>query len=109
VVLSNQITDTRIIPMVRHLKSLGCDLEYCTEQFRYALTTCCYLVIDVAKLLRERSNKRVTGQRCTAGTGEGLLPLIFLCLSLDQLPQLNYLREEMTKVLSCQGNNQDRA
>jgi hypothetical protein len=91
------------------LKSLGCDLEYCTEQFRYALTTCCYLVIDVAKLLRERSNKRVTGQRCTAGTGEGLLPLIFLCLSLDQLPQLNYLREEMTKVLSCKEINQDRA
>jgi hypothetical protein len=100
ILLSNQITDTRIIPMVEHLKSLGCDLEYCIEQFRYALTTCCYLVIDVAKLLKERSSKRAIKQRCTAGTGEGLLPLIFLCLELDQLPQLVYLREKLTKVLS---------
>jgi len=98
--LSNQITDTRIIPMARHLKSIGCDLEFCVEQFRYALTTCCYLVIDVAKLLHERSTKRASGERCTAGTGEGLLPLIFLCVELNQLPQLTYLRDELKKVLS---------
>lgn len=98
ILLSNQITDTRIIPIMAHLKSLGCDLEYCIEQLRYAFTTCCYLVIDVAKLLRERSTKRANGQRCTAGTGEGLLPLIFLSLNLDQLPQLVYLREEMRKL-----------
>jgi len=96
--ISNQITDTRIIPMLKHMSTIGLDPTYSMSQFKYALTTCCYLVIDVAKLLRERSANRSRQQRCTAGTGEGLLPLIFLCQALDQLPQLKYLSERAASV-----------
>ena len=93
--IAKNIVDYRIIPLFKGMKELGADTRLEYERFKAGMLTCCILVINLAGLLSKSKNATASD----SGSGEGLLPLAFLCSRMTGLPQLDYLDAEIKKVI----------
>lgn len=86
-ILAKQVVDSRVIPVLKAIKSKGGNIAKEKMRIRTGLSGCSLLTIKISKLL-EKSD----------GRGIGLLPLTIMFYELKGLPMLEYLNQQIEQL-----------
>lgn len=85
--LAKQIIDTRMLPILKTIKEKGGDIEKEKLRVESGLAACALLTVNIAELLEENDGRAV-----------GLLPMAVMFATLQGMPMLEYLNEEIKKL-----------